>query len=41
MLVTECGTARAPEWLRQPSQAGALAGFGQLFLHESDIFYIL
>jgi len=41
MLVTECGTARAWEPLRKPSQVSDLVGFEQLFLHDPDIFYIL
>jgi hypothetical protein len=41
MLVTECGTAWAPERLRKPSQASAPAGFEQLFLHGPVFFYIL
>jgi len=41
MLVTDYGTARAPERLHQPSQTTDLFGFGQLFMHNPDIFYIL
>jgi hypothetical protein len=41
MLVTECGTAWARERLHKPSTASALAGFGQLFLHDPAFFDIL
>jgi hypothetical protein len=41
MLVTECGTAWVRERLRKPSQASAVVGFEQLFLHDPDIFDIL